>query len=66
VLADRWSLIGLVKSTMVSSIARIKNMALVVAYSKTELIMKVNGAMIYVLEREVKSIETNMNILETT
>jgi hypothetical protein len=51
---------------MVRSIARIKNMALVVAYSKTELTMKVNGVMIYVLEREVKSIETNMNISETT
>ncbi len=65
-LADNWSLSGLVKSTMVRSIVRIKNMALVVAYSKTVLIMKENGVMIYVLEREVKSIETNMNISETT
>jgi hypothetical protein len=66
VIADKWSLSGLVKSTMVKPTARMKDMDMAVAYSKTELIMKENGVMIYVLEREVKSIETNMNISETT
>ena len=65
-IADKWSLSGLVKSTMVKPTARMKDMDMAVAYSKTELIMKENGVMIYVLEREVKSIETNMNISETT
>ena len=65
-IADKWSLSGLVKSTMVKPTARMKDMDMAVVCLRTVLTMKVNGSMICVLEREVKSIETKMNISETT
>jgi hypothetical protein len=66
VIADNWSLSGLVKSTTVKPTARMKDMDMAVVCLRTVLTMKVNGSMICVLEREVKSIETKMNISETT
>ena len=65
-IADNWSLSGLVKSTTVKPTARMKDMDMAVVCLRTVLIMKENGSMIYVLEKEVKSIETKMNISETT
>jgi hypothetical protein len=49
----------------VKSIARIKDMAMVVVYSRTELIMKANGLMIFVPVKEVRWIETKINTAET-
>ncbi len=48
------------------STARIKDMAMVVAYSRTELITKANGLMIYVPEKEVRWKKTSVNIAETS